>query len=336
MEIIHRPTRRELLTIGSAFLLNACRQPNIPSVPDRQMIPTAAPITVTPNDRLIQIINSLPNSSMKDLLNSHVIPIYTRRINSIQYGNTAPIPIYDPIITHTVVPNSNFIGVYSPNQPAPGKSLFSMMNSQPSEVHVVLKDILTEQEASTFPQTNTGLPVASLKVAANTGFTVGIYPNISITTPRMHPTQSEADEQYIYIKEACSLLATNLWFMSVSNYSEQTGLALNIVNQEGNHNLLPYIAQRFTSSKGRLIASLDLAAYILSIKAFEGTNILPFIIQKDPRYLEITRIVTATDLGTQPLSIIRNSLRLAITDPTVRILDHSGDITDISNLRIRS
>lgn len=338
MELLSTHTRRSVLAAttfaATSLLLDGCSSPASPTPQNRTPVPINTPKPLNPTERLKKVVEDLTKNPIKDLLQLQVVSLFTDKPSFLQFGKTAPIPVYDPIIDHKVVPGPYFNGRYSINIPAPGKTLYGFLNTQNSAVSVVLKDLLTNEEAATFSKTDSGFPFSTLTVPANNSVTIGIYPKIEITTPKILPTQMDPSERFIYLKEACSLLAFNLWFLSVSNYSEQTGLPLSIAHSTGNHNLLPYICSRFANGNGRFIAGLDLAGYIMAIKSCEGTSIPTYLSQNDPSFREIISQVQRSNLGTTPREILSNSLRLAITEPSARRLYYQGDITKISDLQI--
>lgn len=334
MELIPTHSRRTFLVAAAGGLLVGCSKPETPITPQNIATPPTQTGPISPTERLVRVINELPTSPIKVLLDANVANLFSKKPTAIRHGNTAPIPIYEPRVNHAVNPNTGYNGNYSVNSPATSKTYNTFQIDKDVETFMVLTDLLKPEEATTFAQTSDGLPYQKLSIPANFQVLEGLYPEINISTPRIPSAQIDPFERYIYGKEAASILAYMLLIQSIVTNAEKTGLSVDTQVGEKMHNLIPHMINRFERGSGRFQASLDLAGYVIALKAFEGTSVLENIVRSDPNYRDIVGKVLVTNFGSTPLTILRASLNLAINEPTTQKLRHAGDINKISDLKI--
>lgn len=170
----------------------------------------------------------------------------------------------------------------------------------------------------------------------------GLYPKIIITSPspedtRINRTNLTAVESYMLIKEACTLLFADIMLEETYKRAQELGLPIKVkaqdtqgktVDAEAITSLWLKLKENTDNLFGRTLAAVDLAGYLIALKAFEQTPTIKEL-AKDSRYESIMRFLPSINLGTTPHDIWERSLEQALTNSALSTLKFEYNINKI-------
>lgn len=293
--------------------------------------------------KLNQEIDNLPTSLIKTLLVQRIKPYY-----QIDYPRTinyagVEVEIFEPRIRLATGEIANKVSGLFTAREGITSYVEPLYPLQTERIKVPYVGLLSEVEKRRlFPPQNIasdGTPFIEIIFSSSEGpFYAGFTPLIQIITPNpllIKPEKRrtiEALERFAYIKEACSHLLFDLWTEEMAKKMQELGFrsTIEVRRRDGlpiAAEVVSSVATQINNFAGRMIAALDIASYLVAVKAAEGTELV------DPQRTDenFRKAYSRMDvnLGETAQNILYNSLRWALITPEAKLLDHVGDLTRI-------
>lgn len=301
---------------------------------------TAESIIDHEKQNLIDILDNLPASPIKNVLNERVIFIYTNQSpsevdyhgvkikiikskvsSSIKDGSLNP----DGGLFHLIEKGTSFEGLRpikdtQLNLPYVGPILQSERNQIPADIFAA-----------------DGTPLISFDYMRNSNtYYSGFAPAIEISDPDpklITPALKKRMEimtQQNRLKELCSHLAFDLWIEAAVGKMQELHLPISMSMQKPDGTIqetetVSYMVNEMLNNSERIVAALDLAAYYFAFKAAEGTD-LANPQYMDPKIRAAYESTKRVPLGSTHEEMINSAIYWAITEPAARGLTHVGNI----------
>lgn len=344
----------DLATIPALAL--ACSSTGQSEVPPRVVRAAATPAakdSLGPEigrQRLIQELDVLPSSPIRDLLQERVKPFYQSIPPETINRGGLEIRIFNPTVKFSIVgpPRGNepfLLGVFTarPNENYPkGEGPFLPIGRIIRQVPYPLL-ILDRDKPRLDPKdlASDGTLLIGITFNANTPVQDGIWPLININAPEsssLTPAQRRLygnRTRFAYIKEACTQLVYDLWLEEV--ISKINSLRLNpyieVLKPDNSIGRIEIVTSSITtmnnSSHGRLEAVLDLAGYLVAFKAVEKSDINAPRNLDDQGFKKARPLMEATNLGNTPHDILSRAFDWVLTTPEAGSLIHVGNLERI-------
>lgn len=327
-----------MLTVGG-LLATGCGFAN-----SGESSPLREPTTVTPRERLFREVDELSPSLIKDLLIKRALPYYEKEppFDSFEINRSGlTFKVHSADIDSTTHNRELFIATLSIRskdfQGLEGYKLLSDVR-----IRVPLIGMVLENERRLFPPENLasdGTPFMVKVYSAGDTMWDGVFPKIKIIKPDANvvkPANKEfwdAMEKYAYIKELCSLLAYDLQLEETYRKMLDMGSEtyLEVEDKNGSRVKVEIVTQLITSidgREGRWKAIMDLAGYMLGLKALEGTSIAT-VLSRQPSIKAAQESIGTLDLGNNEGVLMANTRRWILSSPEARKLVHAGNLQEI-------
>lgn len=289
--------------------------------------------------KLNQEIDNLPPSTIRKLLTQRIKPYY-----QLEYPKTVDFAGLEIRIKESEVKlrtqNINQVsGRFTFRGSVPSEPLYP---AQAVVVKVPYVGLILESEKGEIPPQNLasdGTPLLEITFPPNIPFYTGFSPLMEVTTPDPSAIKPgyenlyEVFERFVFVKEACSHLVFDLWVEEVAKKMRQLNLQSSVEarRRDGstiNAEIISQSINQMHEFNGRIAAAIDLASYMVALKAVEGTELA------DTRYMDENfkrayATMRGVSLGETPRDVLYNSLRWALTNPEAKLLYHVGDLTRI-------
>lgn len=343
--------RRSAATLGlTGLALASCGMtPSAPptEIPTLKVKPAEAGVVVPEAEakqKLFAIIEGLPDSPIKTSLIERVLPYYqqpglVRNFYGVEIKvHTATIGIE---YKNTILAEGGL--EIRGEGDAPPEKLYPATDTA---VSFPVTHVVQEQDRQRFGRyfTRDGILVAPYLYRQTDGLYEGISPRITLTTidrSKIRPDQvkfSEDMEQFILLKEACTLLLIDTYIEHTVRKMKELGLPTQIPVRKPNGTIVQaeIVSQVISEQhvvQGKLVAALDIAGSLVAFKAVEQTPLLETAakgtslagINMNGIYPEVKDVA----LGNTPDDILTASLSWAITNPNARRLPHTGTLNDL-------
>lgn len=289
--------------------------------------------------KLNQEIDNLPPSTIRTLLTQRIKPYY-----QLEYPRTVDfagieIKIQNPEVRLRTENVNQVSGRFTFRESRPSEPLYP---TQTTVVKIPYVGLLLDSERAEIPPQNLaadGTPFVEITFPKDRPFYTGFSPLVEITTPNPDAIKPGYEklykvlERFVYVKEACGQLIFDLWVWEVVKKMQQLGFGATIEAKKGNGSMITdeIVSQAITvihNYNRRTVAAIDLASYLVAVKAAEGTELV------DPQYMDenfkkVYVSMRGVNLGETPRDILYNSLRWALTTPKAKLLYYVGDLTKI-------
>lgn len=289
--------------------------------------------------KLIREIDNLPPSTIKTLLAQRIRPYYQFNYPKIVDFAGIEIKIQNPEVRLRTENVNQVSGRFTFRESRPSEPLYP---TQTTVVKIPYVGLLLDSERAEIPPQNLaadGTPFVEITFPKDRPFYTGFSPLVEITTPNpdvIRPGYEKlykALERFVYVKEACSHLVFDLWVEEVAKKIRELNLqsVVEARKADGSKTTAEIVSQSTNviyNFNRRPVAAIDLASYLVAVKAAEGTELV------DPQYMDenFKRAYVSmggVNLGETPRDILYNSLRWALTTPEAKLLRHIGDLTKI-------
>lgn len=319
--------RREFLAglagISAIKLLAGCAtaRPKIPTVPAG---PTAevlsAEIQKPAREKLLQAITGLPEIPTKTLLTERVLPYFQEFPPSSKNFSEIEVKVYNPTAVSKLVDKNIVGGTYSAkdtNFPV-DNPLFPIDNTTLTIPYVGLI-VPGEKINDQFSKAADGTSIVNVQFPSNRAFYEGIAPEIAIYLPRSGKVTNgsvQTIEQFMYVKEACTMLLEDLWVQEVIKKMKDLCFSTHIPAQKSDGSLITgeaimHSVGILVNRNGRLAGTNDLAGYIVALKAFENTQMWDDLM-KDYDFQKVMPSIKDLNLGQNGKEIMVNSYNFVL------------------------
>lgn len=331
-------TRREFIVI-SAALLNGCTF-GLESRPTRTASVATKKIDWPRNEQLVDRLKSevslLPPSPVKTQLQNRVISRYL--------GQPVPFTVdFEGI--NVEVKNISLHFDYVRLGSAPG-GFFTPISGNVAETHRVQVDqeydipLLVGVPEDQKPKFTNKLPDGTIYVKRNfpTGRTLffGLVPEMGITRfTDLSLTELQVYmkfERYAIIKEACGWLLWDALIEETSKKMNTLGLktTIRVTNngREEEKQVLTNVLRSIANNRGRTLALLDWAGYLLAFRAAEGTDYYSSL-DALPHFKVVMDQVRGYDYGSTHTNLLYKSAEKVYDSPDLTGLHAVGDISKL-------
>lgn len=289
--------------------------------------------------KLVQEIERLPQSPIKTLLQQRIKPYYQFNYPKIVDFAGIEINIQNPEVRLRTENINQVSGRFTFRGSRPSEPLYP---TQTTVVKIPYVGLILDSERAEIPPQNVasdGTPLLEITFLPNIPFYTGFSPLMEVTTPDPSASKPgykklyEVFERFVFIKEACSHLVFDLWVEEVAKKMRQLNLQSNVEarRRDGakiNTEIISQSINQMHDFNGRIAATIDIAAYLVTLKAVEGTE-LTDTQYMDENFKRAYVSMRGVDLGETPRDILYNSLRWVLTTPEAKLLYHVGDLNKI-------
>lgn len=315
-EVTRAATAREKLIQGIATAVQGAELPDV--------------IDGTRN--LIEYIQRLPESPIKRVLTKRVIEkYYQSQPRKLILGNT-------DVLVHGVGVDARYI---------PGTVLdayfkvrYNIEKQQPlrttreARIQIPMVGLVFDHDKPAIPKEwilSDGTVTFPVNIIQGANIREGIRPTIIIKSPHPSFTGNLKDfyaamERFTYVKEACNFVLFDLWIEKVFAKMQELQLPITVETAIKPTEVVTSLLDYIDSKKGRYVAAFDLAAYVLAIKAFDGSPDRKFLAQ-DAVLSQFLPHAEQIAIGTTEDKLLFDSLWQAATNPELHKLVHNGEIT---------
>lgn len=336
--MIEHSTRRTALSLfvqelGLLLVAQACLASG-----GNEQITKNSPVPLSARDKLVEYVDKLPPSLVKDGLTTRIVSYFNTNLPSAFQRGPLNLKVIASEITESTQNVNKVNGTSSIRggakvPPPPVRTV------QRVEFDFALVGLFDPTENQKFPEVvfyPDSTPTTHRTYQQGTLFYEGVGPQIRVITPASNFTypSKTTDEKWAYIKEASTLLVVDTWLEEVAKkmlelkqpfYIPATDTQDQIVSAE----MITQTLFELQRGRGRIVAAIDLAGYLLGFKAFENTPDASVLGKYDPRIQAAASSAMRVDLGRTNQDMLLRSLRWAITDQSARNLVHNGDLNKL-------
>lgn len=335
-----RVSRRSFLVVlgTGALVLAGCSSPKPTPAPQVTTIDASSFIegAIVPGakDRLIQEVNALPESPIKRALIERVLPYYQQQAPFVLNRSGLEITVHSASITARKTRKAQSDGTF----------VFHQLNAPEDKFYAVETTKIMVPFPNIIKKSNNKTLFIDYNIAAGAYIPAGVYPKITVTTPYFNLlSPSDRDfhanlEPFAYIKEACSLLFADVMLEEIYKMATELGLpvTVSVRDSQGNTKDKEVVTALWNTlfdssnknSTGRTVAAVDIAGYLIALKAIESTGMVAKF-NRDSNFVSALRLLPSLDLGNTPHDIWERSLDLAISNLDIQKLPHVGSIDRI-------
>ncbi len=324
---------------GMALLNEACR-------PVTQLASTSKPAPVEnfqasedPKRQAVAEIHALPDSNIKKALESRIVPLLEAKLPFTLNFTDVEIVVNNMTVEETLTHGSETRVDASYNGRKTTSTAYHPVSTFDTKIPGLA--IVKPSEASQIPAASK-LPDGTWFLNFNgtpSGFIDRtIHPHISVNV-RWSGTPTSADyvpvlRSYGYVKEACSFLLDILRIEATIEKMKQFGLLTNIDARDPNGKvenitIIPEAFAAISGQKGRSQALLDMAGYLLSLKALTQSPSYQTMVYSGALDRSFVPLIARADLGTSDRDIFLKSFEWALNTPEAQRFPHQGDISKI-------
>lgn len=299
-----------------------------------------------PRGKLFEVVNSLPDTTIKGLLIARVLPYYQISPPDTIRRGTEDFRLIKPTITMKVPPfNIPFLPLSAtamfterdPNQTLT-EQLFPL---QHGTTHIPIPGFVPDKADIQIPDQITfapdGTPLIEVNFPLDKPVLSYLSPTITIYRPNVRYFDKDFKNMVLqvsdfsFVKEACTALIDDMQLEIASEMMGSLSLPTRLPLRKRNGEIVEseIITQALYSLNGfhnRYLAAVDLAGYILAFKSIQGTIMELVLAKNNPTYFAAIQEVYKTNLGANAATMLRRSFELAITSPPIQSLRHNGDI----------
>lgn len=311
--------KRTLLSVAAAGVMGtACDwQYHTPQQPL-----TSVENLITGPEKLEAIIEELPPSPIKNLLLERALIYFRQPARTI--GNVE-FRLEKPTVSQKTWDKPQVYGEFTPRLSSGISPEFFYPRNDTSRLIPYFFEL--EQPYQT----------VQVNFSRGVGLATGFRPSITITTPRSEIIQPQyrdllhANEKFVFTKEACTVLFFDLLLEKTIMSMEKEGLPthIEVISRDGQTTLnIEFLSQALgllNNQDGRTKAIIDIAGYVLALKALQDTEVANLIIQ-DPKIRTVLPDIQAIDLGKTPDELFFKTFVWILLNPQVQMLPHLGDI----------
>ncbi len=331
--------RRELLKKafleGSGLLLLGCASPRrVPTVtPEMRQVPTDY------KKRTVMEISALPDSLVKRALVARVVPLLEAKPPFNLTVSGVDIPVHNMTVDESLVTSevTRVDATYNSRKTIP--TGYHPVSNFATKIPGI--GILKPSEWDQVP-TDTRLPDGTWFLNFN-GTPVGfigksIHPHISVTVGwNGNPNRLNVLQPLRtlgYIKEACSFLLDILRMEATLEKMKQFNLPTHIDARDPggkveNFCILPEAFVAIGQQSGRSQALLDIAGYVISLRALATTSGYQTMIEAGVIDQNMVSLLAQADLGSTDRDLFLKSYEWALNTPEAQTFPHVGDMNKI-------
>lgn len=317
-------SRRGFLTLSAAALLAGCGSES----------------SGDPKTKLVTETNLLPDSPIKSLLISRVLPVFQQKPPfTLNYAGIG-ITVRNARVVYSYQAMGNKASGSFTMREANLPLEYTVAASQTLRFPIV-SGVTPSEVAQYFTpkhfQLADGVPYIDQNFSAGNPFYNGLAPLITINRSTNIAPQQKAEfaqvERFGFIKEACGLLLTSILLEESAKEMVKQQLPTQVqVLDTGHHptsteavsNLLGDVFNH----RGRISALTDLASYLLAFNATSRADYFPSL-RSIPEFRAVIDQMKNKSYGTDTASILHNSFDTVLTTPMLGQLDHQGDMNSI-------
>jgi len=293
-------------------------------------------------DRLLAEIESLPDSIIKSLLKIRVAPYFERRTPFELVRSGWKLMVNSASVIEETMDIANVQGIFAMRGNIAPKPFTSQENAT---IKFPLIATVQEQDKGQFgifniKTTNDGIPYFEGGFPLNDTFYQGIAPVITILLPNQSVVRPEWSQflktygRFIYIKEACSLLITDMYLDETYKKMIDLGFRTSIKGKRGSESIPVEVVSQMLNNiqvkHGRYQACLDIAGQLLAEKAFETDTSVITDLSADQVWRDAMPGMRQVQLPPDSLGILKASFSWAINNPEAQKFPHDGN--DINKL----
>lgn len=318
-------SRREALRlIGGALATTAALGLSTGCSPEK---PTPDP----QKERLKGILSNLPESPIKHALIDTLFPYFQTPPPQTVTLEGVTMPLSGVEIIRQTYDQKLTGGVYTAYGRRSTEKLYPL---QYTEIKFPYLYLIRPDEEHLIPsrlRAADGTPLMTVTYPTDISLAEGFHPAIQIVAPRpenIRPEEREeqaVNEEYLYLKEACTMFLDIQYKKDVIRIMRQLGLPLyiGVRKPDGKRAQAEIVNQSFvsllsnTNTKtrepgGRLVAAIDLGGYALAHKAATGTTMNDPRFFDSPTQLAIVREIERINFGESPSVHLQAALQWAL------------------------
>ena len=280
----------------------------------------------SPNESLLQAIESLPDTPYRHILQQKVSPIFSSSPPPYIQLDETQIPLIDRSVfdLHTVV-GDELSGVVKMHYFEDGTPIPSYPTIGSTTVDLPCPYLLTNEELPQAPRVEEGMWIFGLSFEKGVNVFSGVNPNITINSPPNSAiTPSDLDfykrkRDFIRVKEAASLFYNIQWLTDVDTIMSNRRMSpfIQTVDREGKQTKTEALTAYNLSlirNNGRFGAMMDIAGSIFALKAYGDIHTLKSMgLDRDygQDYLDA---LSGIDLGTTGPEILETTYSLILNN----------------------
>lgn len=303
--------------------------------------PEASPIPEDPKQILTNEIHALPDSHIKTALQARVIPFMRTPTPSLVLSGI-DLPITSVTVRESVTQNaaetSNIHATYT-KRGTIAPTIYTPVADSP--IVLPLMHILRPSETALIPKQNflsDGTPFATIAWTPDSRIDKALAPEIVVTInvngTNLNTTALKNLKTFGYIKEASTFLLDHLHMEATIKKMQQYNLPthLNATDPAGTISSIPIIAEGANNifrANGRSKAIMDLAGYVVGIKALAKSPAYQLMLKAGLIDATLGEKITNADLGKTPEDILQKSYEFVLNNPEVTTLIHQGNINQL-------
>lgn len=324
--------RRRFLSAAALGLplaaTTACEFP--PATPLEKLI-------IPPKDKLVGLVKELPSSLIKDLLVSRITPLFEPNPPTTINRAGVDIKVDNSRVNTAFFPRGQsqaaegFAFMWGDKQNRPSKPLYPNQNTI---VYIPLPAIIFPEDRDKVQRYKImpdGVPAVDISYLAIHPFYEGIRPTINLTfmhpldVPKQYQKTQDLFVNSTFIKEACVLLATDLLIEEIIRKMREYGLPTHLMAKTGEGTsaqgeiVSHSIPTLQNANKGRLLAAIDLASYVLFYKAIEGTDMLTEL-KTESNHAALIPLALGANIGNSENDVLYKSMRWAVDNKSATVL----------------
>ncbi len=336
ISLLSRSNRRDFLRLLGATSLGVAASGAFRVL--NPEIPRTAEITPAELDRTNRLflgreILALPDSAIKGSLISRMLPLLEDNPSKeIMLGGMSirvqPIKVMIGESTNSEIQGSS--DMWEDDSPV------VYFNSD-QRLKMPYLGLVKPEERSSFSTDNSGTAFLDSSVSVGDSLIPDLTPYIKVTIPQQAGRSEnlrwvdQEIKKFVAVKEVISLWLIALFIEATINKMKALNMStMAEVNLPG---MKPYSTEFVTGALkvidrhvGRLLLSLDIGATVATLKAYQGTAMIPLITRSDSRLATANSQVAKIDLGNNEQDILFNSLKLAYTDHKLLVVPHHGSL----------
>ncbi len=320
-------------TLGQPKLSDQNRQKGAsvqtPLKPKEQAVSREAP-----RERIMRIIRELPESPIKRAFMSRALKYFQAVPPTITLGGV-DMALHGVTVEEYVDRERSVRGRFNiRDQSMPQGELLHTIDDITIRFPLVGFSTTPGEDTYFFP----------LTIPRQAPFYQGLSPRIVLTTPdasRILSGQQQVAkdvEDFMFLKETAGLLLMDIWIDQIAQKMREMGVnpyvnAKNIRNEQVKAELISNTIYQMVYSESpmnklftHVEAAIDLAEYLIALKAFEGTDILKNVPPTGKEYTDAISLLSQIDLGNNDRDILLRSLQTVRDKEAFHKFIHRGNL----------
>lgn len=286
--------------------------------------------------KLLESIDSLPLSNIKDLVVQRVVPFFQTPPPTI-INRGIELNMVDPTVRLVYGSDpSRVFATYRPRgEAAKVIPVFPITDHVGANAFTFpLIGLSTPEELAALPPQNKGVAFISVGFPSNRRIYEYLSPEIIVTRPdpkiveERFKSLTDLIEQFCFRKEAVTGLLFDIWLEEAIRVMQEFNLPTHIpVRKENTQTQAEIITQTevtLNSKGGRYVAAMDIAAHLVTLKALDPLTLSQLAYEQ--KLGPVINKMDQISLGDTSRDILLNSLRWALASVEGRNLNHIGNI----------